>query len=98
MGERKGPPGARRLWPMYHFSRPDRSLLKWLYPGMHIKRWLALLLLGVAIMGLGISYMLREAYMTYTFPGVFYYLTLQFFPRYVRGVLFIFTSITLILL
>ena len=31
------------------------SVLKWLYPGMHIKRWLGLLLLGVALMGLGIA-------------------------------------------
>lgn len=78
-------------------SMPDRSILKWLYPGMHIKRWLALLLVGVAIMGLGISYILREAYVTYTFPGIFYYLTLQFFPRYVRGVLFMSVSGSLIL-
>jgi hypothetical protein len=77
------PPRARRgtLLPMNLLGRPDRSLVKWLYPGMHIKRWLALLLLGVAVMGLGIAYLLREVYVTYTFPGVFYYLTLQFFPR-----------------
>jgi uncharacterized cofD-like protein len=78
------------------FRRPDRSLLKWLYPGMHIKRWLVLLLLGVAIMGLGIAYLLREAYVSYTFPGLFYYLTLQFFPRFVRGILFMSVSIGLI--
>jgi uncharacterized cofD-like protein len=75
----------------------DRSLLKWLYPGMHIKRWLGLLMLGVAIMGLGIAYMLRELYVGVEFPGVFYYLTLQFFPRYVRGILFIAISTSLIL-
>ncbi len=78
------------------FSRPDRSLLKWLYPGMHVKRWLALLLLGVAVMGLGIAYLLREVYVTYTFPGAFYYLTLQFFPRYVRGILFMCVSLGMI--
>jgi uncharacterized cofD-like protein len=98
MSERNGLPAGVRLRSMNPFGRPDRSMLKWFYPGMHIKRWLGLLLLGVAIMGLGISYMLREAYMTYTFPGIFYYLTLQFIPRYVRGVLFIGTSISLILL
>jgi uncharacterized cofD-like protein len=64
------------------------SMLTWLYPGMHIKRWLGLLLLGVALMGLGISYVLREAYLTYTFPGIFYYLTLQFVPRLGRGLFF----------
>jgi uncharacterized cofD-like protein len=69
-------------------SLPDKQLLRWLRPGMHVKRWLGLLVLGVAIMGLGISYLLREAYLTYTFPGAAYYLTLQFIPRYLRGLLF----------
>ncbi len=65
------------------------SYVKLLRPGMHIKRWLALQVIGVAILGLGIAYVLREAYLSYRFPGVFYYLTLQFIPRYSRGVLFI---------
>jgi len=56
---------------------------------MHVKRWLGLLMLGVAVMGLGIAYLLREAYLTYTFPGIAYYLTLQFIPRYLRGLLFV---------
>jgi uncharacterized cofD-like protein len=71
-------------------------MLKWLYPGMHVKRWLALLMLGVALMGLGIAYLLREVYVNYTFPGAFYYLTLQFMPRYVRGILFVVLSLTAI--
>ena len=36
------------------------SFIKWFYLGMHIKRWLALVLLGVVIMGLGLGYVLRE--------------------------------------
>ena len=71
-----------------------RSALKWLYPGMHIKRWLVLLLVGVCLMGLGISYVLREAYLSYTFPGAFYYFTLQFIPRWGRGVLFMMLSLS----
>jgi uncharacterized cofD-like protein len=55
---------------------------------MHIKRWLLLLLFGVALMGLGLAYMLREAYLQVSLPGVFYYLTLQFIPRWTRGLLF----------
>ncbi len=74
----------------------DHSVFKWLYPGMHIKRWLLLLLLGVCLMALGIAYILREAYMSYTFPGVFYYLTLQFIPRWTRGALFITLSLSTI--
>ncbi|MES4792236.1 MAG: hypothetical protein C4321_03955, partial [Chloroflexota bacterium] len=71
----------------------DHSALKWLYPGMHIKRWLLLLLVGVALMGLGIAYLLREAYLQAPLPGIFYYLTLQFIPRWMRGLLFIGASV-----
>jgi uncharacterized cofD-like protein len=70
----------------------EAEFLKWLYPGMHIKRWLALLMLGVAIMGLGIAYILREAYVSYTFPSFIYYLTLQFIPRFWRGIMFMAAS------
>ncbi len=66
----------------------EHNVLKWLYPGMHIKRWLVLLLFGVALMGLGIAYIMREAYLTYTLPGIFYYITLQFIPRWLRGLFF----------
>jgi uncharacterized cofD-like protein len=72
----------------------EMSIFKWLYPGMHIKRWLILLLFGVSLMGLGIAYVLREAYLQYTLPGAFYYLTLQFIPRWGRGVLFITLSLS----
>lgn len=75
----------------------DASFLKWFYPGMRIKRWLILLMLGVALMGLGIAYFLREVYVTYTFPGEFYYITLQFLPREARGALFITVATGLIL-
>jgi uncharacterized cofD-like protein len=74
----------------------DPSFIKWFYFGMHIKRWLLLLLLGVAIMGLGFGYFLREVYVQYTFPSFVYYMTLQFFPRVVRGVLFVCASLALI--
>jgi uncharacterized cofD-like protein len=74
----------------------DPSFIKWFYFGMHIKRWLLLLLIGVAIMGLGIGYFLREVYVSYTFPSFVYYLTLQFFPRWVRGTLFVTASLGLI--
>ena len=75
----------------------DQNFIKWFYFGMHIKRWLLLLLLGVAAMGLGLSYLLREVYVSYTFPGFVYYLTLQFLPRTARGALFIGGSVGVIL-
>lgn len=64
-------------------------MLKWLYPGMHIKRWLVLLMVGIVIISLGFAYLLRQVYEAYAFPNFVWYLTLQFIPRYVRGALFI---------
>jgi uncharacterized cofD-like protein len=39
-----------------------RKVPRWLYPGMHIKRWLFLLLLGIAILGLGAAIFIRDLY------------------------------------
>ena len=68
------------------------NVLKWLYVGLHIKRWLLLLLLGVVLMGLGFAYLLREVYVSYTFPEWVGTITLQFLPRWQRGLLFISTA------
>ena len=71
------------------------NFTKWLYFGLHIKRWLFLLLVAVAIMGLGFAYLLREAYSAFEFPAWAYWVTLQFIPRWARGLLFVTTAGTL---
>ena len=76
--------GSERV---YDLSR--RNFTKWLYIGLHIKRWLALLAIAVAFMGLGFAYILREVYVSYTFPEWTIYITLQFIPRWLRGLIFI---------
>jgi len=63
-----------------------RSAIKWLMPGIGIKRWLALLGAGIALLSLGFSFMLRGLY---PLPRTFYYLTLQFIPRQWRAGLFV---------
>ncbi|MEO7666908.1 MAG: hypothetical protein ABIU97_07735, partial [Dehalococcoidia bacterium] len=74
------------------------DFLKWFYPGMHIKRWLALTIIGVAMLTFGLSYIVREAYLTgFVLPDFFYYLTLQFIPRYIRGASYMFAAFGLIL-
>ncbi|MBI2942075.1 MAG: YvcK family protein [Chloroflexi bacterium] len=65
------------------------SLVKLLYPGMHIKRWLLLLLIGVTLISLGVAYMMTQMYRTQPFPEFVRYVTLQFIDRPVRGSLFI---------
>jgi uncharacterized cofD-like protein len=53
---------------------------------MGIKRWLLVLVVGVALLSLGFSFLLRQLY---PLPSIFYYLTLQFIPRGVRAALFV---------
>lgn len=66
----------------------DLPGFKWLYPGMGVKRWLLLLLAGVTALSLGLAYLLVAIYREMPLPRVFYYLTLQFLSRELRGLLF----------
>jgi uncharacterized cofD-like protein len=61
------------------------SFFKWLYPGMHVKRWLVLLTIGIVLIGLGIAYVLTHFYRETPFPESFYWITLQFVPRLWRA-------------
>lgn len=58
----------------------------WLRPGMHVKRWLLLLMGGIVLISLGLAYLLRQLYVDLTLPAAFYYLTLQFLSRPVRAI------------
>jgi len=63
-------------------------VVRWFTPGLHVKRWLGLLILGMVIISLGIGYLLRDFYQYGTFPRFVGPLTLQFIPRGYRAVLF----------
>src|SRR2546425_1794880 len=64
-------------------------VVRWFTPGLHVKRWLGLLILGMVIISLGIGYALRNVYSSgIRFPGITYYLTLQFIPYFARAALF----------
>ncbi len=65
----------------------NRSHLLWFIPGLHVKRWFILMLVGVTLIGLGIGFILVEIYREASLPAIFYYLTLQFIPRWSRGLL-----------
>jgi histidinol phosphatase-like enzyme len=54
-----------------------------------IVRWLFLLSFGALGLSLGIAYLLTHLYRVQPFPEFVYYLTLQFIPRALRGMLFI---------
>jgi uncharacterized cofD-like protein len=59
----------------------------WLTPGIGIKRWLALFMLGVVLVALALAYLLVDVYRSADLSGAAYYLTLQFLPRSERGIL-----------
>jgi len=67
------------------------SAWKWLYPGMGVKRWLALLAIGLFLVSLGVSFFYVQIYRAVEFPGavspIAYALTLQFLPHWLRGLL-----------
>lgn len=63
---------------------------RWLHIGMSIKRWLILLACGISLISLSAGYFARALYSAeFRFPRWVSLLTLQFFPREVRGLLFL---------
>src|SRR5262252_7753367 len=62
--------------------------LRWLTPGLEIKRWLLLLMFSELVLVLGAAYALKEIYQSATLPRQFYYITLQFWPYWARAVVF----------
>jgi hypothetical protein len=65
------------------------DLRKWSHPGMQVKRWLGLLLVGLTCVALGIAFVLVQLYRTQPFPEWVYYFTLQPIDRAWRGALFL---------
>ncbi len=65
-----------------------RRWLRWLLPGLEVKRWLLLLMAAILVIDLGASYALKAVYSEVTFPGWVATLTLQFWPKPVRAAIF----------
>jgi uncharacterized cofD-like protein len=63
-------------------------LLRWLTPGLEIKRWLLLLMFAELVLVLGFAYGLKALYTTAELPAQFYYITLQFLPYWLRAAIF----------
>ncbi len=71
-----------------HWLRRLQPYLTWLIPGLHIKRWLVILVFGITFISLGLAYLLRAVYMSGVYPLWVYYLTFQFLPRALRAAIF----------
>jgi uncharacterized cofD-like protein len=62
-----------------------RSNLKWLLPGLGVKRWLLVMAIGVALGGLGIGTLLWQVHPLSLVPR---YLSLEFLPAWARALAF----------
>jgi uncharacterized cofD-like protein len=69
------------------------SYLKLLVPGLELKRWLLLMMVGMLMISLGIAYLFVEFYRTVSLPEIAGPLTLQFLPRWERALLFLMPGI-----
>ena len=68
-------------------SSGDNSTLIWLRPGLHVKRWLILLMIGIALLSLGLAYLFVQLNASTAYPPYLYYLTLQFLSPPLRALL-----------
>ena len=73
------------------FKEKLRQLLRWLKPGIGVKRWFAFILAGITLLGVGLAYLLLDVYRTA--PETWWlsslsYLALRFLPRPIRVIIF----------
>lgn len=76
------------------------GILRWLVPGLGVKRWFGILLAGITLLAVGVAYFLLDIYRTT--PGdqlipVLDVASLRFFPRPVRVVIFLSIGLVLII-
>src|SRR5213592_81974 len=64
-------------------------MLKLLRPGLHVKRWILTLLIGMVVISIGIGYAMTEAYRSAVAPDWVGVATLQFVPLLARAALFL---------
>jgi uncharacterized cofD-like protein len=64
-----------------------RLARRWLQPGLGVKRWIVLLILGTALIGLGLAILLLDIYRTYPDSVVLKIISLSALPRLGRATL-----------
>jgi uncharacterized cofD-like protein len=69
-----------------------QEIIRWVRPGLGIKRWFALVMIGITLLGLGFAVILIDVYRTDStnplFLTVLAYVSLRFLPRIVRAIIF----------
>ncbi len=75
------------------------GILRWFIPGLGVKRWFALLLAGITLLGVGMAYYLLDFYRNSSQDSILPVLdvaSLRFFPRPMRVFIFILLGTVLI--
>lgn len=75
-----------------YLKRELVSLLRWLTPGLGVKRWFGLMLAGFTFLGLGLAYLLLDFYRTAQSAPLLSLLdvaSMRYFPRPIRVAIFL---------
>jgi uncharacterized cofD-like protein len=64
-----------------------RTLVRWLQPGLGVKRWFVFLIIGVALIGLGVAVILLDIYRNHPESPWLAILSLRDLPRWLRALL-----------
>lgn len=74
------------------FVQNLRDLARWFQPGLGVKRWFVVVLLGITMLGVGLAIFVLEIYRTQStnnlFLTVLAYASLRFLPRVLRVLIF----------
>jgi uncharacterized cofD-like protein len=78
-------PWRRRIW------QETVNIFRWMIPGIGVKRWLIMILMGITLLGVGLAFMLLDIYRTA--PETWWlpllsYASLRFLDRTVRVMIF----------
>jgi uncharacterized cofD-like protein len=88
----------REVW-FLSVRRRIKSLLRWFVPGLGVKRWFFILLIGVTLIGVGLAIFLEEIFRTapetWWLPAITF-LSLQAVARPLRVIIFIIVGLGLI--
>jgi uncharacterized cofD-like protein len=81
----------RKRTPLRHTADKKSPSLAWLTPGLGVKRWLVLVLLGITLLGVGLGILILEIYRTA--PDTWWLpllstASLRFLPRPLRAIIF----------
>jgi uncharacterized cofD-like protein len=84
---------------LHRFGGNFRQSLRWLTPGLGVKRWLLLILLGITLLGVGSAILILDIYRTA--PDTWWLpiistASLRFLPRLLRAIVFAGIGVSLI--